>query len=61
MYLEKIEKIKKLNENKIEKKILFINFNQDYNCFCIGTETGYIIYNVDKYKRIFDRSNFKFI
>ena len=53
--------MQKLNENEIEEKILFINFNQDYNCFCIGTGTGYIIYNVDKYKRIFDRSNFKFI
>ena len=53
--------MQKLNENKNEEKIQFINFNQDYNCFCIVTEISYIIYNVDKYKRIFDRSNFKFI
>ena len=38
-------------------KILFINFNQDYSCICIGTEEGYIIINVEKYKRIFHRSN----
>ena len=37
-------------------KILFINFNKDCNCFCVGTEDGYIICNVDKYKRIFHRS-----
>jgi hypothetical protein len=53
--------MQKLNEDENEDKILFINFNQDYNCFCIGTETGYIIYNVDKYKRIFHRSKFKYI
>ncbi len=53
--------MQKLNNDEIEEKILFMNFNQDFNCFCIGTETGYIIYNVDKYKRIFHRSNFKFI
>ena len=53
--------MQKPNEDEIEEKILFINFNQDYNCFCVGTGTGYIICNYDKYKRIFDRSEFKFI
>ena len=43
----------------LKYKILFINFNQDYNCFCAGTEEGYIIYNVEKYKRIFHRSKQK--
>ena len=52
--------IKILND-EFEEKILFMNFNQDYNCFCIGTEDGYIIFNVDKYKRIFHRSNYIFI
>ena len=42
--------------NEIKNKILFINFNQDYNCFCVGTEEGYIICNVEEYKRIFERS-----
>ena len=41
----------------LKNKILFINFNQDYNCFCIGTNQGYIICNVEKYKHIFHRSN----
>ena len=42
--------------DEIKNKILYINFNQDYNCFCVGTEEGYIICNVEKYKRIFHRS-----
>ena len=37
-------------------KIIFINFNQDYNCFCVGTEEGYMIFNAHNYKRIFHRS-----
>ncbi len=45
----------------LKDKILFINFNQDYNCFCIGTDQGYIICNVEKYKRIFHRSNFIYL
>lgn len=46
-------------EDKLDlsNKILYINYNQDYSCFCSGTEDGYIICNVDKYKRIFHRSN----
>ena len=39
-----------------EKKILYINFNQDYTCFCVGTEGGYCIYNVEKFTLIFNRS-----
>ena len=53
--------MQKLNEDENEDKILFINFNQDYNCFCIGTDQGYIICNVEKYKRIFHRSNFIYL
>ena len=49
--------MQKLN-NEIEEIILFINFNQDYNCFCIGLEDGYIICNVEKFKRIFHRSKY---
>ena len=43
-------------EKELQEKILYINFNQDYNCFCVGTEEGYIICSVEKYKRIFHRS-----
>ena len=42
---------------EIKNQILFINFNQDFNCFCVGTEEGYIICNAVNYKRIFHRSN----
>ena len=45
------------SNSEIPKEIVFINFNQDYSCLCIGTEEGYIIINVEKYKRIFHRSN----
>ena len=41
------------------EKILYINFNQDYNCFCVGTDEGYLICSVEKYKRIFHRSKSK--
>jgi hypothetical protein len=44
-------------KSDLSNKILYINYNQDYSCFCSGTEDGYIICNVDKYKRIFHRSN----
>ena len=40
--------------------ILYLNFNQDYSCFYAGTEEGYMIFNVDKYKRIFHRSKIQF-
>ena len=43
-----------IKENK--NQILFINYNQDHSCFCVGTEDGYIICNAEKYKRIFHRS-----
>ena len=50
--MESQSTIKELNDT-----ILFINFNKDFNCFCVGTEDGYIICSADKYKRIFHRSN----
>ena len=46
-------------QSSINEKILYINFNQDYNCFCVGTEIGYIICSAEKYKRIFHRSKVK--
>ena len=49
--MESQSTIKELND-----KILFINFNKDFNCFCVGTEDGYIICNAVKYARIFHRS-----
>lgn len=41
----------------LSRKVLYINYNQDFSCFCVGTEDGYMICFVDKYKRIFHRSN----
>ena len=43
-------------KSDLSNKILYINYNQDYSCFCVGTEDGYIIYNVEPFKRIFHRS-----
>ena len=45
----------------LSHKVLYINYNQDFSCFCVGTEDGYIICFVDKYKRIFHRSNLQLI
>ena len=39
------------------KNILYLNFNHDYSCICIGTEKGYSIYNVSPFKEIYKRSN----
>jgi hypothetical protein len=27
------------------KQILYISFNQDGSCFCLGTKTGFFIFN----------------
>ena len=44
-------------KSDLSNKILYINYNQDYSCFCVGTEDGYMICFVDKYKRIKDFIN----
>jgi autophagy-related protein 18 len=46
-----------LNIINIKKNILYLNFNQDYSCICVGTEYGFIIYNVTPLKEIYKRSN----
>jgi hypothetical protein len=35
-----------------KKNILYLNFNQENSCICIGTQFGYIIYNVTPLKEI---------
>jgi autophagy-related protein 18 len=44
-------------KNKDQMNILYLNFNHDYSCICIGTEKGYLIYNVSPFKEIYKRSN----
>ena len=45
-----------LNKEYIKDTILYMNFNQDSSCICIGTETGFHIYNSEPFKNIFSRS-----
>ena len=37
-------------------KILFINFNQDSSCICMGTEEGFIICNIQPFQDLAHRS-----
>ena len=39
-----------------DKQLLYINFNQDYSCISFGTDQGYIIYNVNPLKEIYNKS-----
>jgi hypothetical protein len=47
---------------EIEKhKILFLNFNQDSSCICVGTEDGFIIYYINPFQELVHRSKYFFI
>ena len=48
-----------INIKEKPKQILYINFNQDFTCISIGTNEGYLIYNVQPLKEIYSKSNFK--
>jgi autophagy-related protein 18 len=53
-----MEKSPSNNQNKeyIKDTILYMNFNQDSSCICIGTENGFHIYNAEPFKNIYSRS-----
>lgn len=42
---------------KMNDQILYLGFNQDNSCFFVGTEEGFLIFNVNPFKLIFKRSN----
>ena len=46
------------NDKKEANLFLYLSFNQDNSCICIGTEDGYMIYNVSPFKKIYSRSNY---
>ncbi|KAI9315290.1 WD40-repeat-containing domain protein [Dichotomocladium elegans] len=37
-------------------KVLFLNFNQDFTCVSVGTESGYRLYNCDLFAKCYSRS-----
>ena len=43
----------------LQKKnsILHLNFNQDCSLICVGTQTGFIIYNVSPFKEMYKKGN----
>jgi autophagy-related protein 18 len=49
------------NDNKAQKdsnNFLYLSFNQDNSCISIGTQDGYMIYNVSPFSKIYKRSNY---
>lgn len=52
---ESIDKTLNMSSNNNSKalknpKILYLSFNQEYNCISCGTTQGFVIYNIDPFK-----------
>lgn len=46
-----------MNWTNIEQnKVLYLNFNQNSTCFCVGTEEGFMIFSVKPFKLLIHRS-----
>ena len=41
--------------------VLFLTFNSDAQCFAVGTEKGYYIYNTNPFRELFHRSIYTYI
>ena len=39
-----------------KNNILFLNFNQDSSCICAGAEDGFIIYYINPFQELINRS-----
>ena len=46
-----------LKSEKFKEKILYVTYNQDSSCLSLGTQEGYMIYNISPFKNIYKRSN----
>ena len=41
--------------HQLQNEILYVGFNQDFGCVAVGTEKGFVIYNVDPFQKTFER------
>ena len=51
-------RIKIMSKIEESKKVLYLNFNQDNTCISLGTDKGFIIYNISPFKEIYKRSKY---